>query len=150
MIASLLKIPFLDEELGKNSMPRKEILGHYGRGAIKKQGSASDRLDLLLYMGIQILHSRGQIWCSVGKRISPSHLEKVEALKIIYRKINDNDVREEIIVENSVTRNWSSMILEVIRRRVMTKDDKYNGDYVPEYRTYTGQEMKMKKGAAVL
>ncbi|KAL8098239.1 hypothetical protein AgCh_031116 [Apium graveolens] len=53
-------------------------------------------------------------------------------------------------VENSVTRNWSSMILEVIRRKVMTKDDKYNSDYVPEYRTYTGQEMKMKKGAAVL
>ena len=42
------------------------------------------------------------------------------------------------------------MILEVIRRRFMTKDDKYNGDYVPEYKTYTGQEMKMKKGAAVL
>jgi len=93
---------------------------------------------------------------NLGERVSPSHLEKVEAVKIVYRKINDNDVREEILyflrddkvksftlqqllmktvtelkyihyllrVENSVTRNWSSMILEVIRRRVMTKDDK--------------------------
>ncbi|KAL8101171.1 hypothetical protein AgCh_033160 [Apium graveolens] len=119
---------------------------------------------------------------NLGERISPSHLEKVEAVKIVHRKINDNNAREEILyffkdgkvknftiqqllmknvtelkyihyllrVENSVTRNWSSMILEVIRRRVMTKDDKYNGDYVPEYRTYTGQEIKMKKGAAVL
>ncbi|KAL8102550.1 hypothetical protein AgCh_027165 [Apium graveolens] len=119
---------------------------------------------------------------NLGERISPSHLEKVEAVKIVYRKINDNDVREEILyflrdgkvkcftlqqllmktvtelkyihyllrVENSVTRNWSSMILEVIRRRVMTKDDKYNGDYIPMYRTYTGQEMKMKKGVVVL
>ena len=119
---------------------------------------------------------------NLGERISPSHLEKVEAVKIVHRKINDNDVREEILyffrdgkvksftlqqllmktvtelkyihyllrVENKVTRNWSSMILEVIRRRVMTKDDKYNGDYVPKYRTYTGQEMQMKKGAAVL
>ncbi|KAL8109728.1 hypothetical protein AgCh_025725 [Apium graveolens] len=119
---------------------------------------------------------------NLGERISLSHLEKVEAVKIVHRKINDNDVREEIMyffrdgrvksftlqqllmktvtelkyihyllrVENKVTRNWSSMILEVIRRRLMTKDDKYNGDYVPEYRTYTGQEMQMKKGAAML
>ncbi|KAL8107977.1 hypothetical protein AgCh_024405 [Apium graveolens] len=119
---------------------------------------------------------------NLGERISPSHLEKVEAVKIVHRKIHDNNVREEILyffrdgkvksftlkqllmktvtelkyihyllrVENSVTRNWSLMILEVIRRRVMMKDDKYNGDYVPEYRTCTGQEMKMKKGATVL
>jgi len=34
---------------------------------------------------------------NLGERISPSHLEKVEAVKIVHRKINDNDVREEIL-----------------------------------------------------
>ena len=34
---------------------------------------------------------------NLGERISPSHLEKVEAVKIVCRKINDNDVREEIL-----------------------------------------------------
>ena len=53
-------------------------------------------------------------------------------------------------VEDKVTRNWSSMILESIRRRVMNKEDKYSGEYVPTYRNYTDQEMKMEKGAAVL
>ena len=51
-------------------------------------------------------------------------------------------------VENEVTRNWSFMILDVIKRRAMTKDDYYNGDYVPVYRTYFGQERQMQKGAA--
>ena len=42
------------------------------------------------------------------------------------------------------------MIFDTIRRRATIKDDFYNGDYIPMYITYTGQEMKMRKGAAVL
>ncbi|KAL8103414.1 hypothetical protein AgCh_027836 [Apium graveolens] len=37
---------------------------------------------------------------NLGERISPSHLEKVEAMKIVHRKINDNDVREEILPDH--------------------------------------------------
>ena len=51
-------------------------------------------------------------------------------------------------VENKVTKNWSFMILDIIKRRALTKDDNYNGDYVPMYRTYLGQEVQMLKGAA--
>ena len=40
--------------------------------------------------------------------------------------------------------------LRVSEEESWKKEDIYNGDYVPEYRTYTGQEMKTEKGAANL
>ncbi|KAL8091524.1 hypothetical protein AgCh_033954 [Apium graveolens] len=46
---------------------------------------------------------------NIGEIISPSHLEKVKAVKIVYRKINDNDVREEILKDSDLSSKVDSL-----------------------------------------
>ncbi|KAL8097904.1 hypothetical protein AgCh_030861 [Apium graveolens] len=58
------------------------------RGGIDHPGMETLRSDLL---DIDIMTD------NLGERITPSHLEKVEAVKIVYRKINFGDVREEFL-----------------------------------------------------
>ena len=57
------------------------------RGGIGHSGIETLRTDLL---DTDILTG------NLGERVTHSHLEKVEAIKIVYRKINLDDVIEEI------------------------------------------------------
>ena len=58
------------------------------RGGIGHPGMETLRSDLL---DTDILTD------NLDERVTPSHLEKVEAVKIVYRKINIGDVIEEIM-----------------------------------------------------
>lgn len=53
-------------------------------------------------------------------------------------------------VENEATRNWSRVILDVIRVRVQNKKDKYDGNYVPLYLTCKDKEAEMQRNSVFL
>ena len=53
-------------------------------------------------------------------------------------------------VEDETSRLLSSMILANITRRILDNDLYYFGSYVPKYINFREQEVKLKKGEAVI